>query len=69
MKNQAWKYCRKPVEVSAGYQGQSKPKRQTPLAPKRRPQVATMAVDGQGESSKLAVQTPSASAFEDEEIL
>jgi len=69
MKNDAWKYCRKPIQVSAIYGGQSKPKRQSACAPKRRPQVATLAVDGQGESSRPAVQRPPAWAFEDDEIL
>ena len=69
MKNQAWKYCRKPIQVLAVYQGQSKPKRQSAFVPKRRPQVATVAVDGQGESSKRAVQRPPAWAFEDDDIL
>ena len=46
MKTHAWKYCRKPRQVSAVYRGQSKPKRQSAFAPKRRPQVATVAVDG-----------------------
>ena len=52
MKNHTWKYCRKPIQVSAIYGGQSKPKRESAFAPKRRPQVATVAVDGQGESSR-----------------
>jgi len=69
MKNHTWKYCRKPVQVSAIYRGQSKPKRQSAFAPKRRPQVATVAVDGQGESSRRAVQSPPAWAFEDDDIL
>jgi len=69
MKNHAWKYCRKPIQVSAVYRGQSKPKRQLAFAPKRRPQVATVAVDGQGESSKGAVQRPTAWAFEDDAML
>jgi len=69
MKNDTWKYCRKPIQVSAIYRGQSKPKRQPAFAEKRRPEVATVAVDGQGESSRRAVQRPPASAFEDDEIL
>jgi len=52
MKNHTWKYCRKPIQVSAIYRGQSKPKRQPAFAPKRRPQVATVALEGQGESSQ-----------------
>jgi len=51
MKNHAWKYCRKPIQVSAVYRGQSKPKRQSAFGPKRRPRGATVAVDGQEESS------------------
>jgi len=69
MKNHAWKYCRKPVQVLAVYQGQAKPKRQATFTPKRRLQVATSAVDGQGESSKRAVQRPPAWAFDDDDIL
>ena len=69
MKNHTWKYCRKPVQVSAIYRGQSKPKQQSAFAPKRRPQVATVAVDRQGESSRPAVQRPPAWAFEDDDIL
>jgi len=69
MKNHTWKYCRKPKQVSAIYRGQSKPKRQSTFAPKRRPQVATVAVDGQGESSRRAVQRPPAWALEDDDIL
>ena len=52
MKHHSWKNCRKWVQVSAMYRGPAKPKRQTAFAPTRRPLVATMAVDGQGESSK-----------------
>ena len=33
MKNHAWKYCRKPIQVSAVYRRQSKPKRQSAFAP------------------------------------
>jgi len=69
MKNHTWKYGRKPIQVSAIYRGQSKPKRQSAFAPKRCPQVAAVAVDGQGESSRRAVQMPPAWAFEDDEIL
>jgi len=69
MKNHTWKYCRQPIQVSAIYQGQSKPKRQSEFAPKRRPQVAAVAVDGQGQSSRQAAQRPPAWAFDDEEIL
>jgi len=69
MKNHSWKYCRKPIRVSGINRGQSKPKRQSAFAPKRRPQVASVAVDGQGESSRRGVQRPPAWAFEDEEIL
>jgi len=69
MKNQAWKYGRKPIQVSAIYRGQSEPKRQSAFTPELRPQVATVAVDGQGESSRGPVQRPPAWAFEDDEIL
>jgi len=69
MKNHTWKYCRKPIQVSAIYGGQSKAKRQSAFAPKLRPQVATVAVDGQGEGSRRAVQRPPAWAFEDDDIL
>ena len=68
MKNHTWKYGRKPIQVSAIYRGQSKPKQLSAFAPKRRPHVATVAVDGQGESSQLAVQRPPAGAFDDDDI-
>jgi len=58
MKNHTWKYGRKPIQVSAIYRGQSKPQRQCAFAPKRRPQVPTVAVEGQGESSRQVVQGP-----------
>jgi len=35
MKNHTWKDCRKPIQASAIYRGQSKPKRQSAFAPKR----------------------------------
>jgi len=69
MKNHTWKYCRKPIQVSAIYRGQSKPKRQSAFAPKRSPHVANVAVNGQGENAKRAVQRPLAWAFEDDDIL
>jgi len=69
MRNHLWKHCRKPIQVSAVYRGQSKPKGPSAFAPKQRPQVATVAVDGKGESSKRAVQRPLAWAFDDEDIL
>jgi len=69
MKKHAWQYCRKPVQVAAVYPGQVKPKRQSTFTPKRRPQVATVAVDGQAESSRRAVQRPPAWAFQDDDIL
>jgi len=69
MRNYVWKHCRKPIQVSAVYRGQSKAKRPSAFAPKPRPQVATVAVDGKGESSKRAVQRPPAWAFEDDDIL
>jgi len=69
MKNHTWKYCRKLIQVLAIYQGQSKPKRQSAFAPKRRPQVATVAVHGQGESSRREAQRPPAWAFDDDDIL
>jgi len=69
MKNHTWKYCRKPIQVLAIYRGQSKPKRQSAFAPKRGPQIATVAVDGQGESPRRAVQRPPAWTFEDDNIL
>ena len=69
MKNQAWKYCQKPIQVSAIYQGQAMPKRQSTFAPTRPPQVATVAVDGDGESSKRALQRPPAWAFDDVDSL
>jgi len=69
MRNHLWKDCRKLIQVSAVYRGQSKPKRASAFAPKRRPQVATVAVDGKGESSKRAVQRPPAWAFDDDDIL
>ena len=69
MKNHTWKHCRNPIQVSAISRGQSKPKRQSAFAPKRRPQVATVPIDGQGESSQQAVQRPPAWAFEDDDVL
>ena len=69
MKNHGWKYCRKPIQVSAVYREQLKPTRQSAFAPKRPPQVATVAVDGQGESSRRVVQRPPAWAFEDDDIV
>jgi len=69
MRNHLWKHCRKPIQVSAVYREQSKPKRPSTFAPKRRPQVPTVAVDGKGESSKRAVQRPTAWAFDDDDIL
>jgi len=69
MRNHLWKHYRKPIQVSAVYRGQSKPKRPSAFAPKRRPQVATVAVDGKGESPKGAVQRPPAWAFHDDDIL
>jgi len=68
MRNHTWKYCRKPILVSAIYRGQSKPKRQSAFAPKRPPQAATVAVDGQGESSRRVVQRRPAWAFDDDDI-
>jgi len=52
MRNHLWKQWRKPIQISSVYRGQSKAKRPSAFAPKRRPQVATVAVDGKGESSK-----------------
>jgi len=69
MKKQPWKYCRKLVQVSAVYRGQAKPKQQSTFAPKPGPQVATVALDGLGESSRRAVQRPPAWAFDDDDIL
>jgi len=69
MRNHLWKQCRKPIQVSAVHRGQSKPKRPSAFAPKRRPQVATVAVDGKGESSKREVQRPPAWAFDDADII
>ena len=69
MKNPPWKYCRQPIQVSAIYRGQSKPKPQSTFAAKRRPQVATVAADGQGESSRRPVQRPPACASEDDQVL
>jgi len=69
MSNHTWKYCRKPANVSAVHHGPAKPKRQSSYAPKRRQQVATVAVRSEGESSTRAAQRPPAWAFEDDEIL
>ena len=69
MRNHTWKYCRKPIQVSAVYRGQSKPKGQSAFAPTRHPQVATVAVDGKGESSQCVVQRPPAEAYDDDDIL
>jgi len=69
MRKHCWKYSPKVIHVSAIYRGQSKPKRRSAFAPKRCPQVVTLAFDGQGESSKRAVQRPGAWAFEDGDIL
>ena len=68
MKYHTWKHCRKPIQVSAIDRGQSKPKRHSAFGPKRRPQVATVAVDGQGASSRRVGQRPPAWAFEDDDI-
>jgi len=69
MKNYAWKYCRKPVQVSAVYRGPAKPKGQFSSAPKRPSQAAAVAVDGQGGSLRRAVQRPPACVFEDKDIV
>jgi len=69
MKILTWKYCRKRIQVSAIERGQSKPQQQSAFAPKRRPQVATVAIDGQGESARRAAQRPPAWAFDDNNIL
>ena len=69
MKNHSWKYCRKRIQVSAIYRGQSKPKRHSAFAPQQRAQGATLAVDRQGERSRRAGQTRPASAYEDDDIL
>jgi len=69
MNNHAWKYCGKQIQVAAVYRGQAKPKRSPAFAPKRHPQVATVAVDGQGESSRRVVQRPAAWVFEHDDIL
>jgi len=69
MRNYLWKHCRKRIQVSAVYRGQSKLRRLSAFAPKRRPRVATVALDGKGESSKQAVQRPPAWAFDDDDIL
>ena len=69
MKNHAWKYCGKPVQVSPVYRGLSKPKRQSDFIPKRRPQVATLAVDREAESLRQAVERTQACAFKDDDIL
>jgi len=45
------------------------PKRQAVFAQRRRSQIGTVAVDGQGESSARGAQRPPAWAFEDAEIL
>jgi len=44
-------------------------KRQSAFAPKRRPYVVTVAVDGQGESSRQGVERAPAWALEDDDIL
>jgi len=69
IQNHGGKYFRKPIEVLAVYRGPAKPKRRSPFGPKQCPQVATLAVDGKGESSKRAVQRPPAWAFDNEDIL
>jgi len=69
MNNHAWISCRKPIQVLALYRVQSKPKRQSAFAPKRRALVASVAVDGHGESSKRAAHRPPAWAFEGDDIL
>ena len=70
MDNHTWKYCRKPVKISAIHRGPIKPKRQQSFAPKRCPQVATVADRGQGGSSSRAIRRPPAWSFEnDDEIL
>ena len=60
MNNHTWKFCRKPVQVSAVYGEPAKPKRQASFAPKGCPQVATRAVDSQGEGSRPVAQRPQA---------
>jgi len=69
IKNHAWKYGRKPAQVSAVYRGQAKPIRQSTFAQKRCPQVATVAADGLGASSKRSVPRPPAWGFDDDDIL
>jgi len=69
LKSHASKEGRKPVQVSAVYRVQAKPKCQSTFAPKRGPQVACVAFDGQGESSTGAVQRPPALAFDYDDIL
>jgi len=69
MRNQTWKYCRKPIQVSAVYRGQSKPKGQSAFAPNRYPHVATVAIEGKGERSKCVVPRPPAGAYDDDDIL
>ena len=69
LRSHAWKYGRKPVRVSVVYRGPAKLKRQALLALRQCPQVATVALDGQGESSRRVVRRPPAWAFEDDKIL
>jgi len=63
------KYSRKLIQVSGIYRGQSKPKRRSAFTPKCFPQVATVAVDSQGESSRRPVQRPPAWGLEDDDLL
>jgi len=51
--------------ISGGIEGQMT----NPIRTKATPPLAPVAVDGQGESSKRAVQRPPAWALEDDEIL
>ena len=69
IRNPTRKYSRKPIQVSGIYRGQSKPKRRSAFRPKCFPQVATVAVDSQGESSRRPVQRPPAWGLEDDDIL
>jgi len=48
MKNHAWKYSRKPVQVSAVNRGRAKRKQRWAFAPLGCPHVAPMAANGQG---------------------
>jgi len=55
MKKHVWKNSQKAVQVAAVYRGPVKPKREASCTTRQRGEVATVAIDGQGERSRPAV--------------